>query len=30
LREREHLINQFWHGEVPDGFSFDHRSEVRS
>ena len=30
LREREHLINRFWHGEVPEGFSFDHRSEVRS
>ena len=29
-REREHLINEFWHGEVPAGFSFDHRSEVRS
>jgi probable rRNA maturation factor len=30
LREREHLIYQFWHGEVPEGFSFAHRSEVRS
>ena len=30
LREREHLINHFWHSEVPEGFSFDHRAEVRS
>jgi probable rRNA maturation factor len=28
--EREHLVNFFWHGEVPDGFSFDHRAEVGS
>lgn len=29
-RERTHLMNCFWRGEVPDGFSFDHRSEVGS
>ena len=29
-REREHLMNYFWHGEVPDGFSFDHRTGVDS
>jgi len=29
-REREHLMNSFWQGEMPKGFSFDHRSEVGS
>ena len=29
-RERKHLMNFFWHGEAPDGFSFDHRAEVGS
>ena len=27
-RERQHLMNCFWQGEMPKGFSFDHRSEV--
>lgn len=29
-REREHLMNHFWHGEVPVGFSFEHRTEIGS
>ena len=28
--EREHLVKYFWRGDMPEGFSFDHRAEVGS